>query len=108
MNDTLNRFEDAGLVVKSAQMPPTYQPARSLDRITVHEVLAALREAGDDPSSLRSDPQFLAVFNRVHATRDLRAYTLAALVRETAPAASPGAAPAPESLPETVPPEPEA
>jgi len=58
LNDTLSQLEDAHLVVRSATNPPTYQPGRSLDRITVEEVGACFRESGRDPSALRQTPVF--------------------------------------------------
>jgi len=56
LNETLDQLEDAGLVTKCATDPLTYVPARSLDRISSGEVIAAVREAGRDPSDLRTDP----------------------------------------------------
>jgi len=56
LNETLDQLEDAGLVTKCATEPLTYVPARSLDKISSGEVIAAIREAGRDPSELRSDP----------------------------------------------------
>jgi membrane protein len=58
LNDTLRLLEEARLVVRSASEPPLYQPARSLDKITVRDVVACLREAGKDPSELRQDPAY--------------------------------------------------
>jgi membrane protein len=56
LNETLDQLEDAGLVAKCATDPVTYVPARSLDRISSGDVVAAVREAGRDPSELRDDP----------------------------------------------------
>jgi membrane protein len=56
LNETLDQLEDAGLVTKCATEPLTYVPARSLDKISSGAVIAAIREAGRDPSELRTDP----------------------------------------------------
>lgn len=55
VNETLDELERAGLVRRCATDPPTYLPARSIGRITVADVIKALREAGRDPSALRED-----------------------------------------------------
>jgi len=65
LNDTLSQLQDARLVVRSATNPPTYQPGRSLDRITVEEVSACFREAGRDPSPLRQNPAFSALLAKL-------------------------------------------
>lgn len=58
LNDTLRLLEEAHLVTRSASDPPLYQPARSLDKIAVGDVVQSLREAGSDPSELRRDPAY--------------------------------------------------
>ena len=55
VNQTLDHLESAGLIRRCATEPPTYLPARSLDRITVNDVISAIREAGEEPSALRED-----------------------------------------------------
>ncbi|NUM55610.1 MAG: YihY family inner membrane protein [Candidatus Hydrogenedentes bacterium] len=55
INETMNQLEEAGLVCARATEPITYAPARSLDKITVGDVVNALREAGREPSALRED-----------------------------------------------------
>jgi len=46
----------AGIVTQSDAEATTYQPARPLAKITVGDIMTALREAGRDPSDLRSEP----------------------------------------------------
>lgn len=55
LNETLDTLEEAGLVRRCATEPVTFVPARSLDRITVGDVVWSLREAGREPSALRED-----------------------------------------------------
>lgn len=55
INETMDQLEQAGLVCARATEPITYSPARSLDKITVGDVVLALREAGREPSALRED-----------------------------------------------------
>jgi len=64
LNDTLRLLEEARLVTRSASDPPLYQPARSLDKITVGDVVESLREAGSDPSELRQDPAYEQIARR--------------------------------------------
>lgn len=65
VNDALRQLESAHLLVQSAAKPPSYQPARSLGRIPVAEVVACLREAGRDPSALRQSPLCRSLFDAV-------------------------------------------
>jgi membrane protein len=58
LNETIGQLDDAGLVKRCATEPVTFAPARSIDRITIGHVVAALRESGREPSSLR-DEEFL-------------------------------------------------
>jgi membrane protein len=58
INDTLDDLEDSGLVKRVATEPVSWQPARSIDRIRLGDVLAALREAGRDPSPLLRSEAF--------------------------------------------------
>lgn len=55
INETMDQLEQAGLVCRRATEPVTFAPARSLDKITVGDVVNALREAGREPSALRED-----------------------------------------------------
>lgn len=55
INETMDQLEGAGLVCARATEPITYSPARSLDKITVGDVVNALRESGREPSALRED-----------------------------------------------------
>jgi DNA-binding IscR family transcriptional regulator len=83
LNDTLNLLEDARLVVQCASKPPTYQPARSLEKIAVSDVLISVREAGRDPSALREHNAFSALLGKVNARpSDAADATIADLIRE--------------------------
>jgi len=53
--DTLETLEKAGLATQCDQKSATYQPGKSLGRITVGDVIDCLREAGRDPSDLRAE-----------------------------------------------------
>ncbi|MDZ4861466.1 MAG: YhjD/YihY/BrkB family envelope integrity protein [Candidatus Hydrogenedentes bacterium] len=55
INETLDQLEEAGLVSRCSTEPVTYRPARSLEKITVWDVVRALREFGREPSALRED-----------------------------------------------------
>jgi len=85
LNDTLRLLEDAHLVVRSASEPPLYQPARSLDKITAGDVVACLREAGRDPSTLRQDPAYEQIALRAFGgTAPSAEVTMADLARSSA------------------------
>jgi membrane protein len=55
LNETLDQLDEAGLVQRCATEPVCYAPARSIDKITIGHVIAALREAGREPSPLRDE-----------------------------------------------------
>ncbi len=55
LNETLDQLDEAGLVQRCVTEPVTYAPARSIDKITIGHVIAALREAGREPSALREE-----------------------------------------------------
>jgi membrane protein len=65
LNEILQHFEESGLVIRSAAKPPTFQPGRSVDKITVGDVIACLRESGADPSGLRRDIAFKRLMERI-------------------------------------------
>ena len=67
LNETLGHLEEARLVVQSASKPPTFQPARSVDKITVAEIVGCLRETGQDPSALRQDSAFRFMASKLKA-----------------------------------------
>lgn len=58
LNETIGQLDDAGLVKRCSTEPVTFAPARSIDKITIGHVVAALRESGREPSALR-DEEFL-------------------------------------------------
>lgn len=83
MNETLDQLETAGLVRRCATEPVTYLPARSLDKITLHDIVAALREAGQEPSALREDKTLLPLLDRIHRVQgETLSRDLASLIRE--------------------------
>ncbi|MEK7793737.1 MAG: hypothetical protein AAB353_04365, partial [Candidatus Hydrogenedentota bacterium] len=63
LNEALDALEAVGLVTACNTTPPTYQPARALDRIRLADVSAALREAGREPSLLREDEGIQRLLN---------------------------------------------
>ena len=68
VNDSLLILEEAKLVVRTVTDPPTYQPGRSLTKITMDDVITCLREAGQEPSALRSSPVCESIFRAVRTT----------------------------------------
>ncbi len=83
LNETLSQIEEGGLLVRTASNPPTYQPSRSLDRITVGNVVACLREAGKDPSGLRGSETFRSLAAKAAQCEAAGTpCTIAAIVRE--------------------------
>ena len=72
LNETLATLEDTGLVRRCAMEPVTYQPGRSIDKIRVCDVVAALRLAGRDPSALRQDPALAPLLAAINGVGDER------------------------------------
>lgn len=58
LNDTLAHLEDAALVRRSGADPVEFLPARPLQRITLGDVVHALRSYGRDPAPLEDDAAF--------------------------------------------------
>ncbi len=58
VTNTLEALEHAGLVTPCNHEVATYQPARSLNKITVGDIITCLRETGRDPSTLRGEEAF--------------------------------------------------
>lgn len=86
LNDTLINLEDARLAVRCASHPPTYQPSRSLDKITVQDVVDCLREAGREPSPLRNNPVFRSLTHHLDAcTKPNGSCTIADCLRMLGP-----------------------
>jgi membrane protein len=71
LNDTLGQLEDARLAIRSASNPPTFQPSRSLDKVTVYNVVACLRESGREPSQLREHNSFKEMLAEIDQSRSL-------------------------------------
>ena len=80
LNETLATLEDTGLVRRCATEPVTYQPGRSIDKIRVCDVVAALRLAGRDPSALRDDPALAPLLEAINGAGDERMDTSIATV----------------------------
>ncbi len=64
LSETLDRLTSARLTTACAD-PPGWQPARAPEFIRVRDVLAAMREQGQDPSLFRRDKAFLPLFARL-------------------------------------------
>lgn len=85
INETLETLVAAHLVTVCATEPATYQPSRAADKITVIEVLNALREDGEDPSGLRKEDAYKPLYDGLgEANTDVRGETIAALVAREA------------------------
>ncbi|MCL4690981.1 MAG: YihY/virulence factor BrkB family protein [Candidatus Hydrogenedentes bacterium] len=55
LNETLDQLDEADLVQRCATEPVRFAPSRSIDKITIGHVIAALRESGREPSALREE-----------------------------------------------------
>lgn len=55
----------AARLTSACSDPPGWQPARDPARLRVRDVVAALREQGEDPSLFRRDPAHAALFSRL-------------------------------------------
>jgi len=85
LNETLDQLELAGFIVRTGSDPVGYTPARSLEKITLGEVLEVLREAGGDPSLLREHEGLKTVLAEVAGVRaPLLKRSLADIVRSGA------------------------
>ncbi len=62
--ETLDLLTAARLAVACSE-PPGWQPARDPARLRVRDVVAALREQGEDPSLFRRDEAFAPLFRRL-------------------------------------------
>lgn len=63
VNEALQNLDEARLVDSVASDPVTYRPARPPEKIRVGEVLAVLREVGEDPSQFRDDDQYKVLYD---------------------------------------------
>jgi len=64
--ETLDRLTSARLTTACAE-PAGWQPARAPEQIRVRDVVAAMREQGQDPSLFRRDKAFLPLFAKLDA-----------------------------------------
>lgn len=62
IHEALEILSEAGLVTVCATEPTTYLPSRAADKITVLEVMNALREEGEDPSMLREEDGYKRLY----------------------------------------------
>jgi DNA-binding IscR family transcriptional regulator len=62
--ETLDRLTSARLTTACAD-PAGWQPARAPEHIRVRDVVAAMREQGQDPSLFRRDKSFLPLFAKL-------------------------------------------
>ena len=93
INETLDQLVKAELARQCATTPVTYQPARSINKIAVGDVVTALREAGEDPSDLREDRSFRTLLDEIEgADRTVMAASLAEVVSDARYLPSPQAA----------------
>lgn len=103
LNNALDHLEEAGLIGRGAARPVTFHPARSLDRITVGEVVGALREAGSEPSQFRTDESFAPLLTQIQcgdgAVRNMTIAEWVRRLRETPPSAEEPAAPEQDPAP---------
>ena len=84
--ETLGHLEEAGLVAACATDPVTYQPAKALGKLTVGDIVTALREVGRDPSMLRQDETYKPILDSVRASDLFNFDTpIAALVEQLRP-----------------------
>lgn len=81
LNPIFAQLKDSGLIVEAGAIE-AYQPARSLDRITVNDIVSCMRETGLEPSALREGSAFKDITAKLEARTDHgRNCTLAELVR---------------------------
>ncbi|MDX9974646.1 MAG: YhjD/YihY/BrkB family envelope integrity protein [FCB group bacterium] len=70
LNTLLDDFQKANMVVCTSDKPPRHTPGRPLDKITVGDVIDALREAGCDPTALRDEATFRPLLDKLRAPDD--------------------------------------
>ncbi len=70
LNDAFDELEEAGLLRQVNVEPVRYQPARSIDKITLGDVVRAVREHGRDPSAFRDDDTMKPLLQRIHERED--------------------------------------
>lgn len=82
LNDMLDQLAHAGLLRPCATDPITFQPSRSIERITLGDVIRAIREEGQDPSSLSEDEGFRPLLEAINgSSHPAMEQSLASLVR---------------------------
>lgn len=65
LGDSLAHLEAGGFLRACATEPVTYQPSRPLEKITVADIVSALREVGRDPSLFRDDATYKPFFDEL-------------------------------------------
>ncbi len=62
LHETLGAMTQAGLLAACATEPVTYQPARSPAAVRIRDVVRVVRESGYEPSKLREDAEYAAMY----------------------------------------------
>jgi len=85
LQDILDQLTFARLTTACAE-PAGWQPARGPDCILVRDVVAAIREQGEDPSLFRRDKAFVPLFRRLDkAEPEVLDMSMTALLADTGP-----------------------
>lgn len=86
LNDMLESLENAKLVTACATEPVTYVPARPPEKMTVGDVITAIRESGQEPSLLREDETCSPLFTNLGSmTRAFNSTTMIELSMRISP-----------------------
>ena len=70
LRETFESLIDAGYLSACATEPVSYQPARPLDKVRAGDIVAVLREVGEEPSLFRQDEQFKSVIEELNRHDD--------------------------------------
>jgi membrane protein len=62
LHATMQSLSDAGFVTMLASDPPRYQPGRSPENTTITDVVKVVRDSGVEPSMLRREKQYRALY----------------------------------------------
>lgn len=62
INEALDILVESHLVTVCSTEPVTYQPSKAADKIQIRDVVAALRENGEDPSELREESRYESLY----------------------------------------------
>lgn len=67
INEALDILVESHLVTVCSTEPVTYQPGKAADKIQIRDVVAALRENGEDPSELREESRYESLYTGLNA-----------------------------------------